>query len=465
MRAITRRNFMKGAALASAGVAACAQAAPARRMPNVIYILTDQQRKDTLSCYGNPHAHTPALDALARGGVRFTSCYTTQPVCSPCRSSMVTGLFPNATGVVENNIPLSGGHFSWPRALHDRGYRTAHIGKWHLGVDPVPNYFDIWKGYHTGWPHWIEDEPVYQLPGETVAQFEQRVADRAIEAPDGDGNIGRYRPDLETDHAIDFIRSCGDRPFLCWLSFYPPHTTKTVPEEDLDVFRGRFDNEDQDIYHAMAHRVDTNVGRLMTELDRLGLRDNTLVVYVSEHGENHPLRWNGHLKRLCYDQSATVPLIMSWRGVLPEGRVVDTIFSVADLMPTILDFCGVSGPEESHGQSARHLINGDGADWHKDIFIQNTPYRWDAEPVDGIPLAEMRERAVVTDAWKLILNTHREPELYRRHIGRPDEVNVYGAPDTAPIAKDLVKRLRAWGERTGDAMAGQLADEWASRNA
>jgi arylsulfatase A-like enzyme len=141
---LTRREFIKLSAagsLVSSALGACALSVDANyRKPNVIYIMTDQQRKTTLHCYGNNKVETPVLDGLARRGVLFTSCYTTQPVCSPCRSSMVTGLFPSVTTVVENNVPLPQEAFSWMRKLGDNGYTVCYIGKWHLGTEPVPDY-------------------------------------------------------------------------------------------------------------------------------------------------------------------------------------------------------------------------------------------------------------------------------------------------------------------------------------
>jgi arylsulfatase A-like enzyme len=461
MNTITRRRFLKTSAVGAVAVAAGAQPMPRARTPNVVFIVTDEQRKDTLGCYGNDKAITPAFDSLAARGVRFDSCYTTQPVCSPCRSSMVTGLYPNATGVVENLIPLPADLFSWPRALHAQGYKTAHIGKWHLGVDPAPDYWDLWQGYNTGWSHWIREEPIYQKPGESLEAYEQRVeaGDRSTGA--GEEHIGRYRPDLETDHAIDFIRSCGDDPFLCWISYYPPHTPKMAPEEDVALHRGKFETEDQDIYHAMVHRLDKNVARLLETLDQRGLREDTLIVVVSDHGENFPRRWNDHIKRLCYDQSANVPLILSWPGTLPEGRVVKEVFSMADLAPTILDLVGVDVPATFHGISATGLIQGDASDWRQDVYIQNSPYRTHGGAPEGVDVS-MRDRCVVTNDWKLILNTEREPELYRRHQGPPDTVNVFGQPDTRDVTRDLAKRLRAWGEKTGDAMAEAIVAQWES---
>ena len=162
--AMPRRQFMRAAAVSDLATPMASRALRGRRAerrkPNVIYIMTDQQRKDTLRCYGNDKAITPALDKLAAEGTLFTSCYTTQPVCSPCRSSMVTGLFPNVTGVVENNIPLRPDLFSRPRALGEKGYEVCYIGKLPLGDDPVPDYFDRWRWFHPCRQPFITTDPI-----------------------------------------------------------------------------------------------------------------------------------------------------------------------------------------------------------------------------------------------------------------------------------------------------------------
>lgn len=462
MKDITRRNFLRASAAGAAAIAAGAHTAPQKQKPNILFITTDEQRKDTLGCYGNGNAITPAFDSIAARGVRIDSCYATQPVCSPCRSSMVTGLFPNVTGVVENLIPLRADLFSWPRVLHEQGYKTAHIGKWHLGVDPVPDYWDVWQGYNTGWKHWINEEPFYQKPGESLAAYQQRLEVSGSPASGAESNIGRYRPDLETDHAIDFIRACGDAPFLCWVSYYPPHTPKTAPDEDVALHQGKFATKEQDVYHAMVHRLDKNIARLLATLDECNLRENTLIVVLSDHGENFPLRWNKHIKRLCYDQAANVPLLFSWPGTLPQGLALKEVFSVADVAPTILDLVGAEAPADLHGMSAKRLLQGDASGWHGDIFIQNSPYRTHGGAPEGVDTS-MRERCVVTNDWKLILNTVRDPELYRRHQGPPDTDNLFGQPETLEITRDLARRLEAWGEKTGDAMTGTLIAQWKSR--
>jgi arylsulfatase A-like enzyme len=457
---LTRREFLKASAAGSLvfsalGTSVLSMAANYRK-PNVIYIMTDQQRNTTLRCYGNNKVETPVLDSLAQRGVLFTSCYTTQPVCSPCRSSMVTGLFPSVTTVIENNIPLPQDMFSWLRKLGDNGYKVCYIGKWHLGTEPVPDYLDRWRGFHTGWSHWIKDEPFYAQPGESEKAFRKNIKANPLKVPTNESLKGKYRPDIETDYAIEFITENRDKPFACWLSFYPPHTPKHAPEENVARYRGKIEPEEQAIYHAMVNRLDGNVGRVLKTLDELGLRKNTLVLFTSDHGENYPANWNNHHKRLCYDQSANVPLIISWPGTLPEGIRIQNVFSIADLCPTILDLCGFDWPQNLHGFSAKKLMQGDASGWHKDVFIQNSPYPTHKKSADPT----MRERCVVTDEWKLILNTSRPPELYHRHAPDPDTDNVYEKPENRMVIQDLVTRLAVWGTKTEDEMTSKLIAQW-----
>ncbi|MCD6288546.1 MAG: sulfatase-like hydrolase/transferase, partial [Candidatus Hydrogenedentes bacterium] len=268
-----------------------------------------------------------------------------------------------------------------------------------------------------------------------------------------------YRPDLEADYAIEFIKQNANRPFVCWLSFYPPHTPKTVPDENLALYAGKFDNKEQDIYYAMVNRIDQNIGRVIDTVKKLGLREKTLVVFTSDHGENYPFRWNQHRKRLCYDQAANVPLIISWPGVLPKGKRIDKVVSIVDLAPTILDLCGMPIPETLHGQSAKRLLDGDDTGWHEDIFIQNTPYPPKAKGKPGADI-DMRERCVVTDRWKLILNTTRPPELYDRTSPTPDKENLLGRAESKKVVPDLVRRLAVWGRKADDKITDRLIAQW-----
>ncbi len=427
--------------------------------PNIIFIITDQQRASTVSCYGrNEKSHTPAIDRLARRGIRFNSCYSSQPVCSPSRSSIITGLYPNATSVFDNCTPktkyfLPSDLFSWLREIHDAGYRTSYIGKWHLGCDrePIPDYFDVWHGFETLWGHWIVNEPKFYKPGEVQPRNENQPKIGHIPEQED----ARYRTDEETDFAIDFIKRNRKDRFACMLSFYPPHGPKTAPAEDIDFCEDRIEPKEQAIYHAMVHRIDYNVGRVLNAVDSYGLRDNTIIIFTSDHGENYPLKWNEHGKRLCYDQASNVPFIISWPAHLPQGEVIDRVISNVDFAPTLLDLCDLDWPDNLHGKSARGLMEGDPRDWHQDIMIQNNPYRsWDGEKKD------MRERCVVADEWKLIVNNMRPPELFRREDEETPANNVYAEKENREVVEHLIHRLRYWGNKTGDDLTGRILQQW-----
>jgi len=421
--------------------------------PNVIFIITDQQRASTLGCYRmNDKVETPAIDRLAEDGIRFTSCYASQPVCSPSRSSIVTGLYPNATSVIDNCNPHTGfflpaDRFSWLRQMHENGYTVCNIGKWHLGVSrrPIPEYFDVWHGFETGWGHWIINEPTFPEPGEI-----QTGDDQPKTVPEAEG---RYRIDEDTDFAIDFMERNRDNPFALLVSYYPPHGPKTARAEDIEFYGDRIEPLQQAVYHAMVRRIDYNVGRIVEAVDSLGLREDTIIIFTSDHGENYPLRWNQHNKRLCYDQSANVPLIISWPGEIDRGRTIDNVMSNVDFAPTILDLCGLDWPDDLHGMSAKDLVHDDSSGWHRDVMIQNNPYRmWDAE------LRDMRERCLVTDDWKLIVNNMRQPELFRRHTQELPEENRY--EDEEETARRLSERLADLGERTGDSLTKDILNQW-----
>ena len=433
-----RRQFL-GAGITAAAALSAAGALNTVSRPNVVFITTDQQRHDSLGCNGNDLAATPNLDALAAGGVNFSSCYVTQPVCSPCRSSLVTGQYPHRTGVIDNNIPLIDHSTSFPRLLHQAGYRTGFIGKWHLGpkgegnsVAPPPAYFDEWQGYDTGASFWM---------GKTRGKT-WKVSSNSNAVPDFQGpEPGPYRTDFETDQAIDFLKRNQKGPFFLWLSIYPPHSPWTAPLENCLRFK---DKSPYPTYFGMINRIDDNIGRLLATLSQLGLRENTVVAFSADHGHNLVQRWNSHGKRLCYDSSARVPLIMSWKGQFRTGARSQLISS-ADIGPTLLDVCGVQVPSAVHGRSAKSVLSDPASRGRDFVVIQNRPYQKVSQG--------MFERCVVTADWKLILNTERAPELFNRKSDPAEEKNLYADPSTAGVRAELLKKLDTWAWEVNDGLA------------
>ena len=196
---------------------------------NVVFILTDQQRYDSLGSNGNPDAVTPNIDALAGGGVRFESAYVAQPLCSPNRASLLTGKYPHTTGVIDNGIPLLNHSTVFLKLLYDAGYRTCYIGKWHLSprkgiaVDP-PGYIHAWKGYNTGVSHWIKPGGGYLDEGDDDPENMVRWYSETDIPSFAKGDPGTYRSDLETDWAVDFIRQSYQKPFcLLFRILSSPH--------------------------------------------------------------------------------------------------------------------------------------------------------------------------------------------------------------------------------------------------
>ena len=188
---------------------------------NVVFILTDQQRYDSLGSNGNPDAVTPNIDALARGGVRFESAYVAQPLCSPNRASLLTGKYPHTTGVVDNGIPLLNHSTVFLKLLYDAGYRTCYIGKWHLSprkgiaVDP-PGYIHAWKGYNTGVSHWIKPGGGYLDEGDDDPENMVRWYSETEIPSFAKGDPGTYRSDLETG-VVSVPARIGIGPAL-WVS-------------------------------------------------------------------------------------------------------------------------------------------------------------------------------------------------------------------------------------------------------
>lgn len=467
-----RRSFIKASALA-AGASIwpglkVAKGNPDRgrkdKAPNILFILTDQQRYDSLGCNGNPGAITPHIDALANGGARFTSPYVTQPVCSPCRSSIITGFYPHRTGVVDNNIPLMNHETSFPRLLHGAGYKTGYFGKWHLGprapekelgegytVDPPPSYFDEWKGYHTGAHFWLNTLT------KGGGKHREVPVNSPSAIPDFEGVEEHiYRTDHVTDQVIDFIKKNRRERFCAIAGIYPPHQPWSAPRENCVRFQGRVKYP---VYHAMVNRVDENVGRLMKALEDANIEEETLIIFTSEHGHLFNLLWNSteeeaNYKRVCYDPAARVPLIFHWKSHLHPGTY-ENVVSMADLAPTILEICGISAPRRLHGKSLVSQLQGSKPEEDPVVFMQNYPFKY---PVDH----GMFERCVVTDEWKLILNTERVPELYNRRKDPEEKHNVYSESALSGIKKRLFAHLEKWAWEVEDnqTFSRYLFEQW-----
>jgi arylsulfatase A-like enzyme len=359
---LSRRSILTGAA-ALTGLGTI-HAAPASRRPNVVVILADDQGWGDLSIHGNSNLATPNIDSIGRDGAlfdRFFAC----AVCAPTRAEFLTGRYhPRcgvrgvSTGAERMNLDESTVAQTFKRA----GYATAAFGKWHNGSQPPyhPNSrgFDEYYGFTSG--HW--------------GQYFDAQLDHNGEFVRGKG----YLTDDLTDRALKFIRQNRRQPFFCYLPYNTPHSPMQVP----DRFFERFANSDPRLRNrdpgredlpmtraalAMCENIDWNAGRVLGEIDKLGLRDDTIVVYFSDNGPNS-WRWNGGMKgrKGSLDEGGLrVPMLIRWPGRIAPGRRVAEIAGAIDLRPTLADLAGipVNGNKPLDGRSLKPLLSGERPDW------------------------------------------------------------------------------------------------------
>ncbi|MFN7921093.1 MAG: arylsulfatase [Bryobacteraceae bacterium] len=332
---MTRRNFLAAPAVL---------AAQARR-PNVVLIMTDDQGYGDLSCHGNPHVKTPNVDRLAAQGTEFTR-FTVSPVCAPTRASLMTGRYAmrcGVHGVTAGRETMHRDEITLGKAMQGAGYRTALVGKWHLGENypyvPHAMGFDEFTGFRLG--HW------------------SRYFDSPTERNGKPANLKGYVSDALTDEALRFIEANRLRPYFLYLAYNAPHSPYQVPDKYFDRFRGLKDDELAAIY-GMVENLDDNIGRVLGALD-----DNTIVIYLQDNGPQTD-RFNGGLrgrKGQVYEGGTRSPFFIKWPGRISAGKKVAAIAGHIDVYPTVLDLCGVTPPagKPIDGVSLRPMLEGKSA--------------------------------------------------------------------------------------------------------
>jgi arylsulfatase A-like enzyme len=355
--------------------------------PNILFVFSDQQRWDTVGCYGQELEITPNLDRMATEGVRFEYAFTCQPVCGPARACLQTGKYATETGCFRNGIALPLDEPTLARWLSEAGYEVGYIGKWHLAsthgkgeadidyrTKPVPP--ERRGGYKD---YWLASD-VLEFTSHSYDGHMFNADMERVEFPEG-----RYRVDAHTDWVIDYLRTRdGDKPFFLFVSYIEPHHQNdhnryegptgsrerfadyAVPGDLVDTegdWRENFPD-----YLGCIHSLDENLGRILDELERLGIAENTLVVYTSDHGSHFRTR-NGEYKRSCHEASVRIPMVA--RGpAFKGGQVIPDLVSLIDLPPTILAGAGLEPPPTMRGRPLQALVAGTARDWPQEVFFQ-----------------------------------------------------------------------------------------------
>jgi arylsulfatase A-like enzyme len=340
-------------------LAAFAYSQEALRRPNVLLILADDQGYGDLSLHANPHLKTPNLDRLAGQSVEFKNFYVS-PVCAPTRAALMTGRYPQRTGVrsVTNGYEtMAADEVTMAELLKSAGYRTAIFGKWHLGETypylPGPQGFDEFIGFRTG---------------HTDNYFDARLEHNGKPYPTKD-----YITDALTDDAIRFIDRNRARPFLSYIAYNAPHTPLQCPEKYVAPYRAMGLPEKTALVYGMIANLDENVGRLLARLEELRLADKTLVIFMSDNGmiwgrDEKDRRFNKGLrdqKFTVYEGGVRVPFLLRPPQAKPQAHVVESVAAHIDVLPTALDYCRVKKPAglRLDGASLRPLVEGRPKDW------------------------------------------------------------------------------------------------------
>ncbi|MFP4500865.1 MAG: arylsulfatase [Candidatus Hydrogenedentota bacterium] len=392
----TRRTFLAQAGLL--GLAAAALPGSGRgaenagKRPNVVLIVTDDQGYGDLGGHGNPALETPHLDRLHDESTRLTRFYAS-PVCAPTRASLMTGRWNYRTGVVDTYLGRAMMHaneVTIAEALANQGYRTGIFGKWHLGdnypMRPQDQGFQetlVHKGGGIGQP---SDPP------------DTGYFDPILEYNGAQKQFKGYCTDIFTDGAMDFIAADKDQPFFCYLSTNAPHTPLEIADKYADPYRKQGLHEDTARLYGMVANLDENLGRLLKHIDNLGLREDTIVVFMTDNGaqrngQSAIDRYNAGMhgwKGSVYEGGIHVPCFMRWPGTLEPGQTVTRTAAHIDLFPTLLALCGAAPPEdvELDGRDLSPLLHDPQGDMpERNLFFQwhrgDAPEKWKACAVVG----------------------------------------------------------------------------------
>ena len=342
------------------------------KSPNVVVFFTDQQRWDCSGLHGNPLGLTPNLDRMALEGIHCYNAVTCQPVCGPARACLQTGQYATTTGVFRNGLALERDANTLARHFKAGGYHTGYIGKWHLASERIvvpeeeQGGYDYWLGANV-----LEScsEPY------NAVMFDKKG--RRVKLPG-------YRVDALTDAAIRYLDAHQHEPFFLFVSYLEPHFQNHLddyppPDGYREPYTGRWMPPDLQAlggsaaqhlggYWGMIKRLDEALGRMLDALKSLGLLDDTIVLFTSDHGCHFKTR-NGEYKRSCHEASVRIPLAVRGPGFEGGGRHYEAI-SLVDVPPTLLDAAGLPVPDDMQGISFLPLARGDSSGRPDDAFIQ-----------------------------------------------------------------------------------------------
>ena len=455
--------------------------------PNILWICTDQQRFDTLGCMGNRFVRTPNIDALAESGVLFEHAYCQNPVSAPSRASFLTGRYPRTTGVTQNGQSIPAREVPMTKLLTDAGYVCGLSGKLHLStvypsISPgterrIDDGYDEFHWMHHPWLDWPTNEYHHWLRERGVAYANEQHPDSPHV---------RYGMD-EAHHpttwcaekGINFIEACADfdHPWLFSVNIFDPHHIFDPPREYLQRYLDRLDEiplpnctpgelddkpsfQQRDhacrfdgmsfdemsetcrrlsiaAYWAMCDLIDVQVGRLLDALDRTRQRDNTIVIFTSDHGEmlgDHGIYYKGPY---CYDPAVRVPLIIAAPSAVTRGLRSAALVELVDIAPTLLEAAGLDACPGMQGRSLWPLLTGQTDPQHHRDDVYCESYEIDAEGEPKAFVTMVRTRSHKLSA----VHGRDEGELYDLEADPHETHNLWASPRHRDVKVAMLKRL------------------------
>ena len=432
--------------------------------PNVVVILTDDQGCWAMGCAGNAEIRTPNLDRLAASGMRFENFFCTSPVCSPARASLLTGRIPSQHGVhdwlsggnvddgKDSRIEYLKGQMGYTDVLAASGYACGLSGKWHMGDSVRPQKgFTHWYAHgYGGGPYYnapmIRDGQLYKEPAyvtdaitdDALAWLAERGADEQpfylsvhYTAPHSPWDRDNHRKEVYDSYNDCPFHSCPDEPAHPWQSDTAPRGTG---ERRLAILKG---------YYAAVTGMDECVGRILDKLEAMGLRENTLVLFLSDNGMNmghHGIygKGNGTFPLNMYDTSVKIPAILSRPGYVAQGVVDGHMLSQYDWLPTLLDYLGMESPEAERlpGKSFAALLRGEPFEEPENVVVFD-----EYGPV----------RMIRTREWKYVRRYAYGPhELYDLANDPDERQNLIDDPERRGVVEEMKTRLVEWFVRYAD---------------
>ncbi len=430
------------------------------KRPNILYIFADQMRYTALPSNGNTVVKTPNFDKLAEQGMSFDRAFSSCPICSPYRAQVLSGLYSHQNGTMDNEYKMRTDIDTLPKALKRAGYNTGYVGKWHLGYGPYTEDkrygFDYMAAYNlnhdylNGSYHENESGPI---------------------------KMEKWGPEAETDLAIDFmekhVNKASDEPFALMLAWGPPHFPyEKYPQEyniynpaDVDINPNVPKEAEETARKEIAHyygnitAIDVLMGKVMQTLDRLGIADNTILCFTSDHGDH--LRCHGYTrcndknvhhslsasKATPYDESIHIPFILRWPEKVGAETRTDVFFNSVDVFPTLLGMCGVEPSKGLAGKDLSEAILYGKSEKPDSVYLQILGEGW---PHRGKWVGFWRGVRTEQYVYARWLENEHEPVLFDV-VNDPFEMNnLYGKPEYKDVTEALEARLKQWMRDTND---------------